>query len=107
MLGKAPNQHQFDVFKATLKQIIDPNHPLVSLAHAIPCKNLEDKFEHLYSHTRAPSHHSTKWRGGLKPRSKEQMASRSTGNRKSPYISCINRFFLTRIHELQLFMCEL
>ena len=93
MLGKSPNQHQLDVFKATLKQIIDPNHPLVSLAHAIPCKNLEDKFEHLYSHTGAPSHHSTKWRGGLKPRSKEQMASRSTGNRKSPYISCINRFF--------------
>ena len=48
MLGKSPNQHQLDVFKAALKQIIDPNHPLVSLAHAIPCKNLEDKFEHLY-----------------------------------------------------------
>ena len=51
MLGKAPNQQQFDLFKPTLKQIIDPNHPLVSLAHAIPWKNLEDKFTHLYSHT--------------------------------------------------------
>ena len=24
MLGKAPNQHQIDLFKPTLKQIIDP-----------------------------------------------------------------------------------
>ena len=39
MLSKSPNQHQFDLFKPTLKQITDPNHPLVSLAHAIPCKN--------------------------------------------------------------------
>ena len=60
MLSKSPNQHQFDLFKPTLKQIIDPNHPLVSLAHAIPCKILEDNFEHLYSHTGAPSHHLTK-----------------------------------------------
>ena len=57
MLGKAPNQHQIDLFKPTLKQIIDPNHPLVSLAHPIPCKTLEGKFTHLYSHTGAPSHH--------------------------------------------------
>ena len=40
MLGKSPNQHQFDLFKATLKQIINPNHPLVSLAHAIPWKRI-------------------------------------------------------------------
>ena len=65
MLGKAPNQHQFDLFKPTLKQIIDPNHPLVSLAHAIPWKNLEDKFTHLYSHTGAPSHHLRKMIGLL------------------------------------------
>ena len=65
MLGKAPNQQQFDLFKPTLKQIIDPNHPLVSLAHAIPWKNLEDKFTHLYSHTGAPSHHLRKMIGLL------------------------------------------
>ena len=40
MLGKSPNQHQIDLFKATLKQIINPNHPLVSLAHAIPWKRI-------------------------------------------------------------------
>ena len=43
MLGKSPNQHQFDLFKPTLKQIIDPNHSLVTLAHAIPCKKIEDR----------------------------------------------------------------
>lgn len=63
MLGKAPNQDQLALFKATLKQIIDPKHPLVSLAHAIPCKTLEDKFEHLYSYTGAPSHHLRKMIG--------------------------------------------
>ena len=42
MLEKSPNQHQTDLFKATLQQIIDPNHPLVSLPHPIPCKKLED-----------------------------------------------------------------
>ena len=63
MLGKQPNQDQLDLFKATLKQIIDPNHPLVSLAHAIPWKTLEDKFEHLYSHTGTPSHHLSKMVG--------------------------------------------
>ena len=65
ILGKSPNQHQIDLFKATLKQIIDPNHPLVILAQAIPCKKLEDKFIHLYSHTGAPSHHLTKMIGLL------------------------------------------
>ena len=63
MLGKAPNQHQIDLFKATLKQIIDPKHPLVSLAHAIPCKRIEEEFIHLYSHRGAPSHHLTKMVG--------------------------------------------
>ena len=56
MFGKSPNQHQLNLFKATLKQIIDPNCPLVSLAHAIPWKRIEEKFIHLYSHTGAPSH---------------------------------------------------
>lgn len=32
MLGKAPDQNQLDCFNATLKQIINPNHPLVMLA---------------------------------------------------------------------------
>ena len=63
MLGKAPNQHQVDLFKPTLKQIINPNHPLVSLAHAIPWKKIEDKFKHLYSHTGTPSHHLRKMVG--------------------------------------------
>ena len=63
MLGKAPHQHQLDLFKATLKQIINPKHPLVSLAHAIPWKKLEGKFEHLYSHTGTPSHHLRKMVG--------------------------------------------
>ena len=65
MLGKAPHQQQLDLFKPTLKQIIHPNHPLVCLPHPIPCKKLEDKFEHLYSHTGAPSHHLRKMIGLL------------------------------------------
>ena len=36
MLGKAANQQQLELFKATLKQIIDPKHPLVILAQHIP-----------------------------------------------------------------------
>ncbi|MCG8386952.1 MAG: transposase [Cytophagales bacterium] len=65
MLGKAPNQDQRELFKATLKQIIDPKHPLAILAQAIPWKRLEEKFEHLYSHTGAPSHHFRKMTGIL------------------------------------------
>ena len=72
---------------------INPKHLLASLAHAIPCKKLEDKFIHLYSHTGAPTHHLTKWRGVLNPRSKEQLAIRSTGNRRSPYIAVLIVFF--------------
>lgn len=45
MLGEAPNQQQIDLFKAALKQIIDPKHPLVILAQAIPWVRLEEKFE--------------------------------------------------------------
>ena len=36
MLGKPANQNQLELFKATLKQIIDPKHPLLILAKAIP-----------------------------------------------------------------------
>ena len=63
MLGKAPHQQQFDLFKATLKQIINPKHPLVILAQHIPWKRLEDNFDHLYSHTGTPSHHLPKMIG--------------------------------------------
>ncbi len=63
MLGKAPNQDQFDSFKTNLKQLINPKHPLIVLAHTIPWNSLEDKFRHLYSHTGAPSHYLRKMVG--------------------------------------------
>ena len=65
MLGKPPNQDQLELFKANLKQILDPKHPLLILAEAIPWKKLEKEFEHLYSHTGAPSHHLRKMIGIL------------------------------------------
>ena len=65
MLGKPAHQDQLELFKATLKQIIDPKHPLLILAKAIPWKKLEKKFEQLYSNTGAPSHPLSKMGGIL------------------------------------------
>ncbi len=65
MLGKSPSQDQTDLFKSSLKQLINPKHPLVILAGAIPWQKLEAKFANLYSNTGTPSHPLRKMLGIL------------------------------------------
>lgn len=55
MLGKSPNQNQTNLFKPVLKQIINPQDPLVILSAEINWKKLEDEFAPLYSNTGQPS----------------------------------------------------
>lgn len=55
MLGKSPNQDQRDSFKPVLKEICNPKHQLVVLAHAIDWKSIENNFSVFYSNTGTPS----------------------------------------------------
>lgn len=55
MKGKLPNQDQKNMFRPVLKEIINPNHELVVLAHKIDWEEFEDSFSALYSHTGQPS----------------------------------------------------
>ena len=55
MLGKSPDQNQKSLFDYLLSQMIDEQHELVLLAHAIDWKGLEKEFSSLYSHTGKPS----------------------------------------------------
>ena len=54
MKGKLPNQDQKNMFRPVLKEIINPNHELVVLAHKIDWEEFEDSFSSLYSHTGQP-----------------------------------------------------
>jgi transposase, IS5 family len=56
MLGKSPNQAQTNLFKSLLSHLLNPNHPLYQLAHAIPWKELEEAFAPRYSRVGLPSH---------------------------------------------------
>jgi len=44
MLGKSPDQNQMNLFRGTLKEFINPEHPLVILADRIPWGELEKEF---------------------------------------------------------------
>lgn len=55
MIGKLNNQDQLNMFKSTLKQIINPHHSLVLLAEEIPWQEFEKEFAELYSHTGTPA----------------------------------------------------
>ena len=55
MLGKSPNQNQTNLFKTVLKQIINPQEPLVILSSEIDWNKLEQEFAPLYSNTGQPS----------------------------------------------------
>lgn len=55
MIGKLSNQYQLNMFKSTLKQIINPQHTLVLLAEEIPWQEFEKEFAELYSHTGSPA----------------------------------------------------
>jgi IS5 family transposase len=54
MKGKSPDQQQRNLFLPILKDIVNPNHELVILAHKIDWQGLEDEFSDLYSHTGQP-----------------------------------------------------
>ncbi|MEL6607236.1 MAG: IS5 family transposase, partial [Bacteroidota bacterium] len=56
MLGQEKNPGQLELFRASLSQIINPEHVLVMLANLIPWKLLETHFSKLYSKTGTPSH---------------------------------------------------
>ena len=55
LIGKNPDQDQFNMFKNTLKQIINPRHTLVSLSDEIPWHTFEKEFANLYSNTGTPA----------------------------------------------------
>ena len=51
MLGKAPNQHQFDLFKPTLKQIIDPKQSPRQLGSPYPLQKARRQvYPSLFTH---------------------------------------------------------
>lgn len=55
MRSSSPNQNQMNLYKPVLKQIINPEDPLVILATKIPWKALEQEFVQYYSHTGTPA----------------------------------------------------
>ncbi len=55
MLGKNRNQNQENLFSTPLRDLLNPQHELYQLAHAIDWKKFEDGFASLYSHTGRPS----------------------------------------------------
>lgn len=55
LIGTLTNQNQLNMFKSTLKQIINPGHSLVLLAERIPWEEFEKELADLYSHTGSPS----------------------------------------------------
>jgi IS5 family transposase len=55
MLGKSPDQNQMNLFRGTLKEFINPQHPLVILSDKIPWGELEKEFSGYYSDTGQPS----------------------------------------------------
>jgi transposase, IS5 family len=57
MLGKSPDQNaaQEDIFRSSLRSLINPKQELVLLSAKIDWKSFEDSFAHLYSRTGTPS----------------------------------------------------
>ncbi len=55
MLGRAPNQDQLNLFRSSLKEILNPKHSLVLLACAIRWNELEISFSSLYSQRGCPA----------------------------------------------------
>ncbi|UZR99668.1 IS5 family transposase [Chondrinema litorale] len=55
MLGKSPDQNQYNLFSPLLNDFIDMKHALVLLAEKIDWKHFEDSFSHLYSSTGQPA----------------------------------------------------
>src|SRR6056297_3673529 len=55
MKGKTKDQNQRNIFRPILKEIINPEHELVVLAHKISWQYFENQFESLFSHTGRPS----------------------------------------------------
>lgn len=55
MLSFSPNQAQLNMFKNTIIQFVNDQHPLIQLADIIPWNNLEKDLAKHYSHTGAPA----------------------------------------------------
>jgi len=51
MKGKSADQNQRNLFLPILKDIVNPNHELVILAHRIDWQSFENEFSGLYSNT--------------------------------------------------------
>ncbi|HPA13467.1 MAG TPA: hypothetical protein PK692_04525 [Bacteroidales bacterium] len=56
MLGKSPNQSQKNLFSPALKEIINPQEPLIQLADRITWQDLENDLSKFYSHTGTSFH---------------------------------------------------
>lgn len=54
MEGKLPNQNQKNIFSQVLKELLNPNQELFILSNRIDCKEFENSFSELYSHTGQP-----------------------------------------------------
>ena len=54
MKGKLPSQNQRNLFRPILKEIVNPRHELIILAHRINWEMFEKDFSLLYSHTGQP-----------------------------------------------------
>lgn len=54
MKGKLPSQNQMNLFRPILKEIVNPRHELIILAHRIDWQMFEKDFSSLYSHTGQP-----------------------------------------------------
>jgi len=54
MKGKLPSQNQRNLFRPILKEIVNPRHELIILAHRIDWQMFEKDFSSLYSHTGQP-----------------------------------------------------
>ena len=54
MKGKLPDQGQRNLFRSILKEIVNPRHELVVLAHRIDWNEIEQHFTPLYSNTGQP-----------------------------------------------------
>ena len=54
MKGKLPSQNQRNLFRPILKEIVNPRHELIILAHRINWQMFEKDFNSLYSYTGQP-----------------------------------------------------
>lgn len=77
MLGNSPDQHQLNLLEPTLPYMVRKDDIFVLLAKAIPWKDIQDKFQDLYSSRGAPSHPIRKMVGLLLLQHMHQLSDES------------------------------